>query len=433
MQVSVEEVGQLGRKMTIVVPAEKIEAEVTQRLNTMKGQAKIDGFRPGKVPMNVVKQRYEGSIRQEVLADQMQANYRDAVLQEKLRPAGAPTIQPEQIEPGQDLTFIANFDVYPEITVSDFTKLEVTVPVSEVEEQHIEYTLTNMREQHKDYAEEAVAAENGHRVTMDFVGKLDGVEFEGGKSEDYRLTLGGGGMIAGFEDNIVGMKAGEDKTFMITFPEDYGNEQLAGQEASFDIALKLVESGTLPEVDSDFVKGYGIESGEKSELRAKIKESLENELKTQIGNKSKAAVMECVIANHDFELPESLIAQEVEALRKQAAENFQMQQSADLPDELFVDEAKRRIKLGLVIGEIVNEQKLQVNPVEVEQRIEQIARQYQDYQQVIEYYTSNTQARASIEAVVMEDQVVSWVLSHVKTVEQKEEFDELVKPNQQQQ
>ena len=433
MQVSVEEVGQLGRKMTIVVPADKIEAEVTQRLNTMKGQAKIDGFRPGKVPMNVVKQRYEGSIRQEVLADQMQANYRDAVLQEKLRPAGAPTIQPEQIEPGQDLTFIANFDVYPEITVSDFTKLEVTVPVSEVEEQHIEYTLTNMREQHKDYAEEAVAAENGHRVTMDFVGKLDGVEFEGGKSEDYRLTLGGGGMIAGFEDNIVGMKAGEDKTFMITFPEDYGNEQLAGQEASFDIALKLVESGKLPEVDSDFVKGYGIESGEESELRAKIKESLENELKTQIGNKSKAAVMECVIANHDFELPESLIAQEVEALRKQAAENFQMQQSADLPDELFVDEAKRRIKLGLVIGEIVNEQKLQVNPVEVEQRIEQIARQYQDYQQVIEYYTNNTQARASIEAVVMEDQVVSWVLSHVKTVEQKEEFDELVKPNQQQQ
>ena len=268
---------------------------------------------------------------------------------------------------------------------------------------------------------------------MDFVGKLDGVEFEGGKSEDYRLTLGGGGMIAGFEDNIVGMKAGEDKTFMITFPEDYGNEQLAGQEASFDIALKLVESGTLPEVDADFVKGYGIESGEETELRAKIKESLENELKTQISNKSKAAVMECVIDNHEFEVPESLIAQEVEALRKQAAENFQMQQSADLPDELFIDEAKRRIKLGLVIGEIVNEQKLQVNPVEVEQRIEQISRQYQDSQQVIEYYTSNTQARASIEAVVMEDQVVSWVLSHAKIVEQKEEFDELVKPNQQQQ
>ena len=431
MQVSVEEVGQLGRKMTIVVPADKLEAEVTQRLNTLKGQAKIDGFRPGKVPMNVVKQRYEGSVRQEVLADQMQASYRDAVLQEKLRPAGAPTIQPEQIEPGQDLTFVANFDVYPEITVSDFTQLEVTVPVSEVEEQHIEYTLTNMREQHKDYAEAAVAAENGHRVTMDFVGKLDGVEFEGGKSEDYRLTLGGGGMIAGFEDEILGMKAGDDKTFMITFPEDYGNEQLAGQEASFDIALKLVETGTLPEVDADFVKEYGIESGEESELRAKIKESLENELKVQIGNKSKAAVMECVIANHDFELPESLIAQEVEALRKQAAENFQMQQSADLPDELFVDEAKRRIKLGLVIGEIVNQQKLQVNPVEVEQRIEQIARQYQDYQQVIDYYSSNTQARASIEAVVMEDQVVSWILSQVKTLEQKEEFDELVKPNQQ--
>ena len=280
MQVSVEEVGQLGRKMTIIVPADKIEAEVSQRLNTMKGQAKIDGFRPGKVPMNVVKQRYEGSIRQEVLADQMQASYRDAVLQEKLRPAAAPTIQPEHIESGEDLTFVAHFDVYPEISVSDFTQIEVTVPVSEVEDKHIEYTLTNMREQHKDYAEEAVAAENGHRVTMDFVGKLDGVEFEGGKSEDYRLTLGGGGMIAGFEDNIVGMKAGEDKTFMITFPEDYGNEQLAGQEASFDIALKLVESGTLPEVDADFVKGYGIESGEETELRAKIKESLENELKT---------------------------------------------------------------------------------------------------------------------------------------------------------
>ena len=186
-------------------------------------------------------------------------------------------------------------------------------------------------------------SKDGDQIKINFIGKIDGEEFEGGTADDFTVEIGSKSMIAGFEDNIVGMKAGEDKTFMITFPEDYGNEQLAGQEASFDIALKLVESGTLPEVDSDFVKGYGIESGEESELRAKIKESLENELKTQIGNKSKAAVMECVIANHEFELPESLVAQEVEALRKQAAENFQMQQSVDLPDELFVDEAMSKV------------------------------------------------------------------------------------------
>ena len=429
MQVSVEETSELGRKVTITIPTDKVEKEVNQRLNSLKGRVKIDGFRPGKVPMNVVRQRYGTQVNQEVMADEMQASYRDAVIQEKLRPATAPNIEPQNVEKGQDLTFIATFDVYPEFTLCDFSKLEVTVPAAEVGDADVDLTLDRMRKQRMEWNEVDGACKNEQRITLDFVGTLDGVEFEGGKAEDFPLVLGDGGMIAGFEDNLLGSKAGDNKNFAVTFPDDYGNSELAGKEATFDVTVKKVEQGVLPEVNDEFISAFGVD-GTVDALKAEIKKSLEGELQQQLKIKSKEAVMQVLLDNNELSLPESMVSQEVSALRKQALENFKMETDSQLPDNLFEEEAKRRVKLGLVIGEIVSEQKLQIDTQLVNQRIEQLASQYADRDQVIQYYSTNNQARASVESLVMEDQVVDWILGQVIKKESKESFDNIVKQRQ---
>jgi len=429
MQVSVEETSELGRKLTITVPADKVEKEVNKRLDNMKGRVKIDGFRPGKVPMNIVRQRYGAQVNQEVMADEMQASYRDAVMQEKLRPASAPNIEPQNIQTGNDLTFIASFDVYPEFELCDFTKLEVALSSAEVADQDIDETLERIRKQRMEWSEVEGACENEQRVTIDFVGKQNGVEFEGGKAEDFPLVLGDGGMIAGFEDNLLGLKTGENKSFAVTFPEDYGNSELAGKEATFDVSVKKVEAGTLPELNEEFIAAFGVQGG-LDELKAEIRKSLEGELQQQINIKSKEAVMQVLLDNNELTLPESMITQEVAALRQQALENFKMETDSELPDNLFEEEAKRRVKLGLIIGEIVGKQQLQVDGQRVEQRIQQLASQYADHDQVIQYYRTNNQARASVESLVMEDQVVEWILDQVVKNETKESFSDIVKQRQ---
>ncbi|MDW3095141.1 MAG: trigger factor [Gammaproteobacteria bacterium] len=429
MQVSVEETSELGRKITITIPSDKVEKEVNQRLNGLKGRVKIDGFRPGKVPLNVVRQRYGAQVNQEVMADEMQASYRDAVLQEKLRPASSPSIEPQNIEKGQDITFVALFDVFPDFKLCDFSKLEVTVPTSEVEDKDVDLTLERVRKQRMQWNEVDGACKNEQRITLDFVGKLDGKEFEGGKAEDFPLVMGDGGMIAGFEDNLLGLKAGENKSFAVTFPEDYGNSELAGKEATFDVIIKKVEEGELPEIDDEFISSFGVD-GSIDELKAEIRKSLEGELQQQLNVKSKEAVMQVLLDNNELSLPESMVSQEVAALRKQALENFKMETDSELPDNLFEEEAKRRVKLGLVIGEIVSEQKLQVDTQLVNQRIQQLASQYADREQVIQYYSTNNQARASVESLVMEDQVVEWIMGQVIKKENKESFDSIVKQRQ---
>ncbi len=428
MQVSVEETSELGRKMTVMVPADKIESAISERLNSLKGRVKIDGFRPGKVPLNVVKQRYGSQVRQEVMADEMQASYREAILQEKLRPASGPAIEPTQIETGKDLTFIATFDVYPEISLCDFAGLTIEVPVSEVVDQDIDDTIERMRKQRMEWNAVDDAAQNEQRITIDFTGKKDGEEFEGGKAQDFPLILGDGGMIAGFEENLLGLKTGDEKTFAVTFPEDYGNKELAGQEATFDIAVKKVETGSLPEINSEFIKSFGVGDGEVETLKSEIRQSLESELQQQLNAKTKEHVMQALLENNELTLPDSMVKQEIDALRQQALENFKMEQQSELPDSLFEEEAKRRVKLGLVIGEIVNQQKLQVDTQLVNQRIQQLAGQYQDPNQVIQYYQTNTQARASVESLVMEDQVVEWILSKVKQDNTKQSFTDIVQP-----
>lgn len=434
MQVSVEETSTLGRKMTIMVPTDKIETEISQRLNKLKGNVKIDGFRPGKVPMKMVQQRYGAQVRQEVMADEMQASYRDAILQEKLRPASAPEIQPEVVEQGKDLSFIASFDVYPEIKLCDFSSITLEVPIAEVSDEDVTESLDKVRQQRMDWSEVSSPAEKGLRATVDFVGKQNGEEFEGGKANDFQMVLGESNMIPGFEEEIIGLSANEQKEFNITFPEEYGNAELAGQEVTFDITVKKVEKGELPVVDEEFIKSFGIADGSIETLNTEIKKSLESELQQQLNNNTKQLVMESLLENNEFTLPESMVTQEIAALKQQMQQ--QMQQNApaagatDLPDNLFEDEAKRRVKIGLMIGEIVNEQKIQVDQERVEQRIAQFASQYAEYEQVIQYYRTDRQARANVESSVMEDQVTEWVLDQVNKKELKQAFKDVVKPRQ---
>lgn len=434
MQVSVEETSPLGRKMTVMVPTDKIEAEISQRLNKLKGTVKIDGFRPGKVPMKMVQQRYGNQVRQEVMADQMQASYRDAILQEKLRPASAPEIIPQEVEKDKDLSFVANFDVYPEIKLCDFSSITLEVPISEVTDEIVVESLDRVRKQRIEWKEVKSDAELGMRATVDFVGKQKGEEFEGGKANDFQLILGESNMIPGFEEEIVGLSLNEQKEFNITFPEEYGNAELAGQEVSFEITLKKVEQGELPEVDEEFIKSLGIADGTVESLNTEIKKSLEGELQQQLNTNTKQIVMESLLENNEFTLPDSMVAQEITALKQQMQQ--QMQQNApadgatDLPDNLFEDEAKRRVKIGLMIGEIVNDNKIQVDQNRVEQRIAQFASQYSEYEQVIEYYRTDRQARASVESSVMEDQVTEWILEQVNKTELKQAFKDVVKPRQ---
>jgi trigger factor len=427
MQFSVEQTSELGRKLTIQVPTEKVESEIVSRLNSLKGRVKIDGFRPGKIPMNVVRKRFGAQVRQEVMADEMKASYQEAVLKEKLRPASSPSIQPQQIEEGKDLTFTASFDVYPEFKLCDLTELEIEVQTSEVVDQNVDDALERMRSQYMNWVEFDGASENGHRMIINFVGKLGDEEFEGGKAEDFTLTMGEGRMIPGFEEQLLGQKAGDSKSFTVRFPDDYGNEKLAGQEATFDVEVKKVEAGELPELNDEFVKLFGVD-GTVEDLKNELRKSLQYELDQQILTNSKQAVMKLLAENNELTLPQSMIDQEIAALREQARQGMSEQAQVDLPDSLFEENAKDRVKLGLIIGEIAVEQKLQVDQQAVSQHIQGMAQQYAEPDKVIQYYNSNNQARAQVESLVMEEQVVNWVMSQVKKVEKSEPFDKIVKP-----
>jgi trigger factor len=426
MQVSLEEISSLGRKLTITIPNDKIQSEVNNRLNSLKGSVKVDGFRPGKVPLNIVKQRHGAQVHQEVLVQEMQNSYQEAIVQEKLNPVTSPTIEPQEAQPGEDIVFVATLDIYPEFALADFTSLEVSLDVAEVEDKNVDDAQQRIQKQRMNWLDFDGVAEKGNRITIDFTGRLEGEEFEGGKAEDFAMVLGESNMIAGFEDPLFGMKVGEEKTFAVTFPEDYNNQTLAGKETEFDTKVKKLEQGELPEINDEFLTSLGID-GTLETMRIEIRNSLEMEAKKQTSSQAKQVVMKLLLENHELELPQSMISNEISSLREQAQKNYQMEGAAELGDDLFMDEAKQRVKLGLIVGQIVREHKLQVNPERVNAHIQDLARQYPDAQEVINYYTTNNQARAQVESLVMEEQVVDSVIDKVKVTENKIGFDEITK------
>ncbi len=434
MQVSLETTSGLERRLTITVPADRIESAVNKRLHKLAKDVRLDGFRPGKVPFKVVQRRYGAGARQEVLGDVIQSSFVEAVTQEKLNPAGAPTVEPRVSEQGKDFEYIATFEVYPEIELGDFAGVTVEKPVAEVTDADIDTMLSTLREQNKQWAEVEREAQQGDRATIDFKGSIDGEEFEGGAAEGNQLELGSGRMIPGFEDGIVGMKADEEKTISVTFPEDYQAENLKGKEAEFAIKLHKIEEAILPEMNEEFFKQFGIEEGTEDGFRGEVRKNMDRELKQAVRNKIKNQVMDGVLDIHELSVPKALVSQEVDRLREQAVQQWGGAQSgmdaSQLPAELFEKDAERRVSLGLLVGEIIRAKEISADETRVREMIEEIASAYQKPEEVVEWYYGNQQQLSQVQNVVLEDQVVDTILEAAQVSEVTCSYEEAIRPAQ---
>lgn len=432
MQVSVETTQGLERRLTITVPAEKIDTEVKSRLRDLAKRQRIDGFRPGKAPVSLIQKRYGQAVLQEVASEQMQRHFYEAIIENKLTPAGAPTFAPGALASGKDLEFAATFEVYPEIEVKNLDKIEVNKPVVDISDADLDKMLETLRKQHAKWETKDGAAAEGDRVIIDFVGSIDGEEFEGGKANDFTLELGQGRMIPGFEDGIVGKKAGEQVTVDVNFPEDYHAENLKGKAASFNVTVKAVEQQVLPELNDEFAALFGLETASVDALKTEVRKNMERELNQNIKAKVKDQVIKGLLANNDVDVPQSLVKGEIDVLRKQAMQRFgnnvDPKQLPELPASLFEEQARDRVKVGLLLGEVIKKRELKVDDSKVQQLIETVASAYEDPQEVVQYYNSNKELLQSMRNVALEEQAIEAILADAKVTEQKAAFDEIMNP-----
>lgn len=445
MATAVETLGKLERRMTISFPLTDVRTEVEKRLKKQAKTAKAPGFRPGKVPMKMVAAQYGYQIESDVLNDKVGRAFNEAANENQLRVAGFPKIEPKQDSPEGMLSFDATFEVYPEVVVGDLAAVEVETIKSDVTDAEIDKTIDILRKQRVHYhtkgeagehgdGGEAVAA-NGDRVTVDFVGKIDGVEFAGGKADDYTFVLGEGRMLPEFEAATIGLKVGESKTFPLAFPEDYHGKDVAGKTAEFTITLKRLEWAHLPEVDAEFAKSLGMEDGDLEKMRADIKVNLEREVAGRIKARNKEAVMDALLKVTELEVPKVMIEQDSERLaemtRNDMAQRGMDVKNMPFPTELFAAKAERRVKLGLILSQLVGDNDLQAKPEQVKAQIEDFAQSYEDPKEVLKYYYSDRRRLADIEALVLEENVVNYVLGKAKVTAKDVAFDELMGSNAQ--
>ncbi|KPB50515.1 trigger factor [Pseudomonas coronafaciens] len=429
MQVSVENTSALERRMTIGVPAERIETEVNKRLQQTARKAKIPGFRPGKVPMSVIRQRYEDGARQEALGDLIQATFYEAVVEQKLNPAGAPAVEPKSFEKGKDLEYVATFEVFPEFTVADFDTIAVERLSADVADSDLDNMLEVLRKQNVRFEVTDRAAQNEDQLNIDFVGKVDGEVFAGGSATATQLVLGSGRMIPGFEDGLVGAKAGEERVLNVTFPEDYQNLELAGKAAEFTVTVNTVSEPKLPELNEEFFKQFGIKETGIDGFRTEVRKNMERELRQAIKSKVKNQVMDGLLAANPIEVPKSLLENEVNRLRVQAVQQFGGNIKPDqLPAELFEEQAKRRVELGLIVAEVVKQFDLKPDDARVREMIQEMASAYQEPEQVVAWYYKNEQQMNEVRSVVLEEQVVDTVLQKASVTDKSVSYEEAVKP-----
>lgn len=436
MQVSIETTSGLERRMTVGIPAEQVETEVQKRLQQAAKTVRMNGFRKGKVPLKVVKQQYGAGVRQEVLGEVMSRSFYEAVQKEDVKPAGQPAIEPKEMGEGKDIEFTATFEVYPEVTLGEFSGFEITKLNAEVTDADVATMIDTLQKQQATYEEVDAAAADANQVNIDYAGTKDGEAFEGGTAEGQNLVLGSNSMIPGFEDGVIGMKAGEEKVLALSFPEDYHAEELKGAAVEFKVKVNTVSEQKLPELNDEFFAKFGVEEGGEDKFREDVKNNMERELKNAAKTKLKNQVMDALIGAHELELPKALVAGEVEALRGQMMQQFggQMPEGMDmtslLPDEMFTEQAERRVSLGLIVGEVVKASDLKVDADRVRGMVEEMASTYQDPEEVVNYYYNNREMLASVESVVLEDQVVDHILDTAKLVEQDSTYEEVIKPAQ---
>ncbi len=431
MQVSVEATGGLERRMTVEVPDERVQGEVEKRLQQLARTTRIKGFRPGKVPMKVIRSQYGQQVRQEVVGEVLQASFYEAVTQEKLQPAGAPRIEPNSLDAGKALSYTAVFEVMPEVEPASFEGVEIEKPAAEVADADIDNMLETLRKQNTEWKAVEREAKEGDRVVADFKGTIDGEEFKGNSGTDVPVTLGSGRMIEGFEKGLDGAKAGDERTLDLTFPEDYAYKEVAGKPVQFTVTVKAVEEAQLPELNDEFAKRFGMDNVES--LRQEVRDNMERELKQTLKSRVKQQVMDKLVELNAVEVPKALIENESQALLEQMRRNMhvpQGKQSPDLSPSMFEDQAKRRVTLGLILAEIIKRNELKADPAKVRESVDTIAASYERPQEVVDWYYGDKRRLGDVESVVLEESVVEWALAQAKVTEKSMSFDEIMNRQQ---
>ncbi len=436
MTVVVETLEKLERKITLTLPMDAVQNEVQARLRKLARTVKMDGFRPGKVPMNVVTQRYGYSVHYEVMNDKVGQAFAQAASEAKLRVAGQPRISEAADPVGGAMAFDAVFEVFPEVKIGDLSNAEVEKVDAQVTDAAIDKTIDILRKQRRSFAQRAqdAAAQDGDRATVDFEGKIDGEVFEGGKAQDFQFILGDGQMLKEFEEATRGMKLGESKTFPLAFPADYHGKDVAGKTADFMVTVKKLEAAHLPEVDDALARSLGIAEGTVAALREDISKNLQREVKARLLSRNKQGVMEALISKSELDLPKASVQGEVERLVADARANLKQRgvkdaDKAPIPEELFTAQAERRVRLGLVVGELVRANQLQATPAQIKQHLEELAASYENPAEVVRWYYGDQNRMSEVESVVMENNVTEFVLSKVKVTEKSISFDELMGQN----
>jgi len=433
MSVQVETLDKLERRITLTLPASSIASEVESRLRRLSRTVRADGFRPGKVPMSVVAQRYGYSVHNEVLNDKVGQVFKEAVDEAKLRVAGAPRITEKAEAPEGEVAFDATFEVYPEVKLGDLTQSEVERATTSVTDAAVDKTIDILRKQRRTFQQRPAAegAAEGDRVTIDFAGSIDGTPFDGGKAEGFQFVIGEGQMLPQFDSAVRGMKAGESKTFPLQFPADYQGKDVAGKEADFTVTVKKIEAQHLPPVDEAFAKSLGIGGGTVDALRGDVRKNLEREVKFRVQARNKASVMDALVKSAELEVPKSLVAGETERMVEQMRADLKKRgmkdaETAPIPAEMFQAQAERRVRLGLIVAELVRSQNLQAKPEQLQAHIEELSQSYEKPSEVVRWYLSDRNRMAEVEAMVVENNVTAYVLERAKPVDKEVPFDELM-------
>lgn len=433
MQVSVEKTSELSRKMTVCVPEEQIQEKMEARFKSLAKEVKLDGFRPGKAPQHVLKKMFGDRVRSEVTSDLIESSYYAALKEQQLKPVSVPHIHPSADQSDDGLTYVAHFEVYPEISLDAVSEIKVNRPSATVEENDVDTMIARLKEQRKTWNKAARRSQVGDRITISFSGSIDGENFTNGKVENYPVEIGGKQMIPGFEDQLTGLQAGDTKTFQLTFPETYGSEKLAGKPAIFEIEVIDVEEPHLPEIDANFIKDYGIEDGDAEAFRRDVQENMHRELQQALQNRLKNSVLEALYDKIQVTLPAVMIDEEVENLMKpykEAARKRKMKlEDLDLPRDQFEEQARRRVALGLILSEIIQKNAITIDDNKVREIIESMSQSYERPEDVITWYYADESRLNDVRQMVLENQAIDWVMAQVQTGEENLTFNEVMNQN----